>query len=75
MTFRNITYFVFFLSLLNSFVSTDTFAQRRKKSRAQLEIEKKRNLEKIAETKKSLENTKEKKEVTVGKIKARFLLV
>nr|WP_299418439.1 peptidoglycan DD-metalloendopeptidase family protein [uncultured Emticicia sp.] len=70
MTFRNITYFVFFLSLLNSFVSTDTFAQRRKKSRAQLEIEKKRNLEKIAETKKSLENTKEKKEVTVGKIKA-----
>jgi septal ring factor EnvC (AmiA/AmiB activator) len=70
MTFRKITYFVVFLSLLNSFVSTDTFAQRRKKSRAQLEIEKKRNLEKIAETKKSLENTKEKKEVTVGKIKA-----
>jgi len=70
MTFKKITYFVVFLSLLSSFVSNDTFAQRRKNSRAQLEIEKKRNLEKIAETKQALENTKEKKEVTVGKIKA-----
>jgi hypothetical protein len=47
MTFKKITYFVVFLSLLSSFVSNDTFAQRRKNSRAQLEIEKKRNLEKI----------------------------
>ncbi len=70
MTFKKITYFVVFLSLLSSFVSNDTFAQRRKNSRAQLEIEKKRNLEKIAETKQALENTKEKKEVSVGKIKA-----
>jgi septal ring factor EnvC (AmiA/AmiB activator) len=70
MTSKKIIYFVFFLSLLGLFVSYDTVAQRRKKSRAQLEIEKKRNLEKIAETKHALENTKEKKEATVGKIKA-----
>ena len=70
MTFKKITYFVVFFSILGSFVSNDTFAQRRKKSRAQLESEKRRNLEKIAETKRALENTKEKKEVTVGKIKA-----
>ena len=52
------------------FVSQDSFAQRKKKSRTQLEREKARNLEKITETKRALENTQEKKEVTVGKIKA-----
>lgn len=50
------------------FISNDASAQ--KKSRKQLENEKKRNLAKIAEAKRVLEQTRNKKETTVGKIKA-----
>lgn len=49
-------------------ISNDATAQ--KKNRKQLENEKKRNLAKIAEAKRVLEQTKNKKETTVGKIKA-----
>ncbi|AFK02781.1 Peptidase M23 [Emticicia oligotrophica DSM 17448] len=70
MTFKKITYFIAFLSILSIWPNADLMAQRKKKSRAQLEREKRRNLEKIAETKLALENTQEKKEATVGKIKA-----
>jgi septal ring factor EnvC (AmiA/AmiB activator) len=70
MTFKTLTYLLVWVSVLSIFTSTDAFAQRKKKSRAQLESEKRRNLEKIAETKQALESTQEKKEVTVGKIKA-----
>lgn len=70
MALRTFIYFFIGVFVISTFSSTDAFAQRRKKSRAQLESEKRRNLEKIAETKRALENTKEKKEVTVGKIKA-----
>lgn len=70
MTFKKNIYLLFFVSLLTIFLSNDALAQRKKISRSQLENEKKRNLNKIAETKQALENTQEKKEVTVGKIKA-----
>ncbi len=70
MALRTFIYFFIGIFVISTLSSTDAFAQRRKKSRAQLESEKRRNLEKIAETKRALENTKEKKEVTVGKIKA-----
>lgn len=50
------------------FIGNDATAQ--KKNRKQLENEKKRNLAKIAEAKRVLEQTKNKKETTVGKIKA-----
>ncbi|MFY7912238.1 MAG: murein hydrolase activator EnvC family protein [Emticicia sp.] len=70
MALRTFIYFFIGVFVISTFSSTDAFSQRRKKSRAQLENEKRRNLEKIAETKRALENTKEKKEVTVGKIKA-----
>lgn len=56
-----------FASLLTG---APAYGQRTKKTRAQLENEKKRNLEKIAETKKALENAQAQKEVTVGNIKA-----
>ncbi len=70
MSLQKLTYLVISIFLLGIFFSPDATAQRRKKTRTQLEREKKRNLEKIAETKQALENTQEKKEVTVGKIKA-----
>ena len=70
MFFKHRTYFFLtcFLSVL--LISHQTFAQRTRKSRTQLEQEKRRNLEKIAETRKALDNAKAKKEVTVGNIKA-----
>ena len=70
MALRTFIYFFIGVFVISTLSSTDAFAQRKKKSRTQLENEKRRNLEKIAETKRALENTKEKKEVTVGKIKA-----
>ena len=70
MTFKKITYFLICFSVFGVFFSTNTFAQSKKKSRTQLEREKKRNLQKIAETKRALENTQEKKDITVGKVKA-----
>lgn len=70
MFFKHRTYFLLtcFLSVL--LISLPTFAQRTQKSRTQLEREKRKNLEKIAETRKAMENTRVKKEVTVGNIKA-----
>jgi murein hydrolase activator len=70
MSLKKLTYLLISIFFLGIFSSPDAFAQRKKKSRSQLENEKRRNLEKIAETKQALENTQEKKEVTVGKIKA-----
>jgi murein hydrolase activator len=71
MSLKKLTYLLISIFLLGIFFSPDASAQqRKKKSRKQLESEKRRNLEKIAETKEALENTQEKKEVTVGKIKA-----
>ncbi len=70
MPLKNTTYLLLIILLLGIFASSDGLAQRKKKSRRQLETEKRRNLEKITETKQALENTKEKKEATVGKIKA-----
>ena len=70
MSLKKLTYLLLSIFFLGIFVSHDSFSQRKKKSRSQLENEKRRNLEKIAETKQALENTQEKKEVTVGKIKA-----
>ncbi len=70
MSLKKLTYLLISIFFLGIFVSHDSFSQRKKKSRKQLETEKRRNLEKIAETKQALENTQEKKEVTVGKIKA-----
>ncbi len=70
MIYRKKSYFIVLLVLSILSINTDSFAQSKKKSRRQLELEKKRNLSKLAETKKALENTREKKEVTVGKIKA-----
>lgn len=67
---KKLTYLLISISFLGIFTGPDTFAQRKKKTRTQLELDKRRNLEKIAETKRALENTQEKKEVTVGKIKA-----
>ncbi len=70
MSLKKLTYLLISIFFLGIFISPDTFAQRKKKSRSQLERDKRRNLEKIAETKRALENTQEKKEVSVGKIKA-----
>jgi septal ring factor EnvC (AmiA/AmiB activator) len=70
MFLKKLTYLVISIFFLGVFLSPDSSAQRKKKSRTQLENEKRRNLEKITETKQALENTQEKKEVTVGKIKA-----
>lgn len=70
MSLKKLTYLLISIFFLGILFSPDSFAQRKKKSRIQLENEKRRNLEKIAETKRALENTQEKKEVTVGKIKA-----
>lgn len=64
------SYFIFLIVFSIFSMNIDSFAQNKKKSRRQLELEKRRNLNKLAETKKALENTREKKEVTVGKIKA-----
>jgi murein hydrolase activator len=65
---KKLTYFLFLTISLGLLTSQVSFAQR--KSREQLEREKKRNLEKIEETKKVLSETKEKKQATVGQIKA-----
>jgi murein hydrolase activator len=65
---KRLTYFLFLTISLGLLTSQEGFAQR--KSREQLEREKKRNLEKIEETKKVLSETKEKKQATVGQIKA-----
>lgn len=70
MSLKKLTYLLIGILFLGIFVGLDSSAQRKKKSRKQLESEKRRNLEKIVETKRALENTQEKKEVTVGKIKA-----
>ena len=70
MFLKKLTYLFLSILFLGITFSQEASAQRRKKSRSQLEREKARNLEKITETKRALENTQEKKEVTVGKIKA-----
>ena len=70
MSLKKLTYLLTSVFFLGIFISPEAFAQRKKKSRSQLERDKRRNLEKIAETKLALENTQEKKEVSVGKIKA-----
>ncbi len=70
MSLKSLTYFFLTCFLLCLLINQQAFAQRTRKSRAQLENEKKRNLEKIAETTKALENATAKKEVTVGNIKA-----
>ena len=70
MSIKKLTYLFLSILFLGITFSQEASAQRRKKSRSQLEREKARNLEKITETKRALENTQEKKEVTVGKIKA-----
>ena len=70
MSLKKLTYLLISIFFLGIFISPDAFTQRKKKSRSQLESDKRRNLEKIAETKRALENTQEKKEVSVGKIKA-----
>lgn len=67
---KSLIYFFLTCFLFCLLINQQAFAQRTRKSRSQLENEKKRNLEKIAETKKALENATEKKEVTVGNIKA-----
>lgn len=56
------------LCLFTILIFDESVAQ--KKSRKQLEQEKRRNQAKIEENKRILEETKEKKETTVGKIKA-----
>ncbi len=70
MSLKHKTYFLLtcFVSLL--LLGQPAFAQRMRKTRVQLEAEKRRNLEKIAETRKALETARAKKEVTVGNIKA-----
>lgn len=70
MFLKSITYFFFTCFFICLLTNQQAFAQRTRKSRAQLENEKKRNLEKIAETKKALESATAKKEVTVGNIRA-----
>ena len=70
MPLKNIKYLLVTCFLCCLLTSQQVSAQRVKKSRTQLENEKRRNLEKIAETKKALESAQEKKEVTVGNIKA-----
>ncbi len=70
MPLKNRTYFFLTCFLLCLLINQQASAQRTRKSRAQLENEKRRNLEKIAETKKALEDAKTKKELTVGNIKA-----
>lgn len=70
MPLKSITYFFLTCFLLCLLINQQASAQRTRKSRAQLENEKRRNLEKIAETKKALEDAKTKKELTVGNIKA-----
>jgi septal ring factor EnvC (AmiA/AmiB activator) len=70
MPLKSLTYFLLTCFLFCLLTNQQAFAQRTRKSRAQLENEKRRNLEKIAETKKALESAREKKELTVGNIKA-----
>jgi septal ring factor EnvC (AmiA/AmiB activator) len=70
MSLKNITYFFLACFLCCLLIDQQAYAQRTRKSRAQLENEKKRNLEKIEETRKALESAKAKKELTVGNIKA-----
>jgi septal ring factor EnvC (AmiA/AmiB activator) len=60
--------YCFFTLFLFTVFNQDLSAQR--KNRRQLEIEKKRNLAKLAEAKRILEETRNRKETTVGKIKA-----
>jgi septal ring factor EnvC (AmiA/AmiB activator) len=59
-------YFLLFFAFL---ISLTTFAQTQK-SRAALESDKKRNLQKIAQVKKILSETRKEKESTLGQIKA-----
>lgn len=66
--FKTCLKYLFLTFAVFLFISNDASAQ--KKSRKQLENEKKRNLAKIAEAKRVLEQTRNKKETTVGKIKA-----
>lgn len=70
MPLKRVTYFFLTCFLFCLLINQQAFAQRTRKTRAQLENEKKRNLEKIAETKKALESARAKKELTVGNIKA-----
>ncbi|RFS17307.1 murein hydrolase activator EnvC [Emticicia sp. C21] len=70
MSLKSLTYFFLTCFLFGLLINQQAFAQRTRKSRSQLENEKKRNLEKIAETTRALESATAKKEVTVGNIKA-----
>lgn len=63
------SYFIFLIVFSIFSMNIDSFAQNKKKSRRQLELEKRRNLNKLAETKKALENTREKKKSPSGKSK------
>jgi murein hydrolase activator len=59
----------YFLLILTFLISLSTFAQTQK-SRTALESDKKRNLQKIAQVKKILSETRREKESTLGQIKA-----
>lgn len=59
----------YYLLILTVFITLTTFAQKQK-SRATLESEKKKNLQKIAQVKKILSETQKEKESTLGQIKA-----
>ncbi|MCP9762807.1 murein hydrolase activator EnvC family protein [Lacihabitans soyangensis] len=59
----------YFLLIFTICITLVTFAQKQK-SRATLEAEKKRNLQKIAQVKKILSETQKEKESTIGQIKA-----
>ncbi len=59
----------YLLLIFAVFITLSAFAQKQK-SRATLEAEKKRNLQKIAQVKKVLSETQKEKESTIGQIKA-----
>lgn len=59
----------YYLLIFTVFLTLATFAQKQK-SRATLEFEKKKNLQKIAQVKKILTETQKEKESTLGHIKA-----
>jgi septal ring factor EnvC (AmiA/AmiB activator) len=59
----------YYLLIFTVFITLATFAQKQK-SRATLESEKKKNLQKIAQVKKILGETQKEKESTLGQIKA-----
>ena len=59
----------YLLLIFTVFITFTTFAQKQK-SRATLESEKKKNLQKIAQVKKILSETQKEKESTIGQIKA-----